>query len=142
MSILIVDDSPDDLHLLQSLLSNAGYEDTLIADSAAAAFRLLGLDGGKPSPHRVDLILMDIVMPSMSPAQEASWQALLDLYEAFPNGWTLIGGQMVHLHCGPLSHHLVSVRHDVPKRAARVVWDGDRERDRLDGEHRVAVGRA
>lgn len=66
MSILIVDDSADDLHLLQSLLSNAGYEDTLAADSAAAAFRLLGLDGGKQSPHRVDLILMDIVMPSMS----------------------------------------------------------------------------
>jgi hypothetical protein len=38
-------------------------------------------------------------MPPMSSAQEASWHGLLDLYEAFPSGWTLIGGQMVHLHC-------------------------------------------
>jgi hypothetical protein len=35
----------------------------------------------------------------MSVAQTASWHALLDLYERLPAGWTLIGGQMVHLHC-------------------------------------------
>lgn len=31
--------------------------------------------------------------------QTASWHALLDLYEAHPTGWTLVGGQMVHLWC-------------------------------------------
>jgi hypothetical protein len=40
-----------------------------------------------------------IVLPAMSQAQEQGWHALLDLYEAHPEEWTLIGGQMVHLHC-------------------------------------------
>jgi len=40
-----------------------------------------------------------IVLPWMLAAQTASWHALLDLYERFPDGWTLVGGQMVHLHC-------------------------------------------
>jgi len=35
----------------------------------------------------------------MSVAQTASWHALLDLYERLPAGWTLIGGQMVQVHC-------------------------------------------
>src|SRR5437870_1071648 len=35
----------------------------------------------------------------MGAAQEAAWVALLDLYERHPEDWTLIGGQMVHLHC-------------------------------------------
>lgn len=32
-------------------------------------------------------------------AQRESWFGLLDLAERIPDGWTLIGGQMVHLHC-------------------------------------------
>lgn len=40
-----------------------------------------------------------IVMPAMAKAQEAAWQGLLDLYDRQTEGWTLIGGQLVHLHC-------------------------------------------
>ena len=35
----------------------------------------------------------------MGPAQQQSWLALLDLYEKVNSEWTLIGGQLVHLHC-------------------------------------------
>lgn len=31
--------------------------------------------------------------------QRLSWAALLELYALHPQGWTLIGGQLVHLHC-------------------------------------------
>jgi hypothetical protein len=34
---------------------------------------------------------------SMTPAQEEGWRVLLDLYEEFPVGWCIIGGQMVWL---------------------------------------------
>lgn len=38
-------------------------------------------------------------MPVMTEAQEAGWHALMDLYEAIPEGWALVGGQLVHLWC-------------------------------------------
>lgn len=31
--------------------------------------------------------------------QTASWPGLLDLHERLADGWTLIGGQLVHLYC-------------------------------------------
>lgn len=43
-----------------------------------------------------------IVMPPMTAPQEASWLGLLDLGERLPSNWTLVGGQMVHLHCAEL----------------------------------------
>ena len=39
------------------------------------------------------------LMPAMDHAQQAAWHSLLDLYELQPDGWTLIGGQLVHLLC-------------------------------------------
>jgi hypothetical protein len=35
----------------------------------------------------------------MPAEQTASWLGVLDLYDQLPQGWTLIGGQLVHLHC-------------------------------------------
>lgn len=40
-----------------------------------------------------------IVLPAMSEAQTASWHALMDVHDRLRTGWTLIGGQLVHLHC-------------------------------------------
>jgi hypothetical protein len=40
-----------------------------------------------------------IVPPAMPAEQTASWHGVLDLYERLNSGWTLIGGQLVHLHC-------------------------------------------
>lgn len=40
-----------------------------------------------------------IVLPPMSDAQAASWHGLMDVYQQLCAGWTMIGGQMVHLHC-------------------------------------------
>lgn len=40
-----------------------------------------------------------IILPAMSDAQEAAWHALMELSERVETGWTLIGGQLVHLPC-------------------------------------------
>lgn len=36
-----------------------------------------------------------VVMPAMQATQEASWLGLFRLAESIPDGWTLVGGQMV-----------------------------------------------
>ena len=66
MRILIIDDSLDHQNLLRRMLNSVGYNDILTADSAAAAFRHLGLDGPGQETVEVDLILMDLVMPGMN----------------------------------------------------------------------------
>lgn len=40
-----------------------------------------------------------VVMPPMSAAQTDAWHVLFDLHDRVPRGWTLVGGQMAHLHC-------------------------------------------
>ncbi|HVG02369.1 MAG TPA: diguanylate cyclase [Nitrospira sp.] len=84
MGILIVDDSADDRLLMQSILANAGYDDTFVAESAAAAFRLLGLDGGKQMAGRIDLILMDIVMPATSGIEACRQIKSVERYRDIP----------------------------------------------------------
>jgi hypothetical protein len=41
----------------------------------------------------------------MSAGQAASWHGLMDLHEKVPAGWTLVGGQLVHLHCAERGEH-------------------------------------
>ncbi len=62
MSILIVDDSPDQQTLLRTILTKAGHKDLLSADSAKSAAIVLNLDGVSPT-GKIDLILMDVLMP-------------------------------------------------------------------------------
>lgn len=56
--VLVVDDSPTDLHLITGFLTNNGYT-TMSATTGEEA--LLKANADKP-----DLILMDVVMPGMN----------------------------------------------------------------------------
>lgn len=40
-----------------------------------------------------------VTLPFLLPAQSAAWNGLVDIADQFPDGWVLIGGQMVNLHC-------------------------------------------
>lgn len=56
--ILIIDDSPTELHLFQNMLEKSGF-DTLVADSGEEGIR-------QAQASHPDCILMDVVMPGMN----------------------------------------------------------------------------
>lgn len=56
--ILIVDDSPTDLHVVTKILNKNGFE-TVTADNAEAGI-------AKAKSEKPDLVLMDVVMPGMN----------------------------------------------------------------------------
>lgn len=64
MGILLVDDSPPVLRLLQAILERSGYDEVVCADCGVAALRHLGIEPSLPPPE-VDCILLDIVMPGI-----------------------------------------------------------------------------
>lgn len=57
-TILVVDDSPTELHILKGILESAGYG-VLLAENAESGIELA--HSAKP-----DLILMDVVMPGLN----------------------------------------------------------------------------
>lgn len=63
MSILIVDDSAIDRKLIEGVLHNAGYTDTIAINSVDGAYQQLAEEVRHPDAPTVDLILMDIMMP-------------------------------------------------------------------------------
>lgn len=65
MAILIVDDSRDEQDLLSTRLGAAGYGSLMVADSAEAAFEILGQVHPGQGRGAVDLILMDIMLPGV-----------------------------------------------------------------------------
>jgi hypothetical protein len=43
--------------------------------------------------------MKSIELPKLPLGQYQSWMGLLELANKLPTGWTLIGGQLVQLHC-------------------------------------------
>lgn len=72
MSILIVDDSQDELLLLERILNNGGYKEIIIAMSAGEAFDILKLGDSSSADASVDLILMDVLMPEIDGIEACS----------------------------------------------------------------------
>ena len=62
MNLLVVDDAPDNLMLLEAILESEGFNSIVLAESAIEAYQKL--EEAK-SEKAVDLILMDIMMPEM-----------------------------------------------------------------------------
>lgn len=65
MSILIVDDFEEQRELLARTLKAAGYRSLLFAESAAEALKCLGVGADARPSQRVDVVLMDLLMPDM-----------------------------------------------------------------------------
>lgn len=63
MSILIVDDTPHMQLQLKALLEAGGFADLVFAQNAQEAFNFLGLCGTHDISTKIELILMDIIMP-------------------------------------------------------------------------------
>ena len=63
MSILIIDDSEDELLLMKAFLKGGGFNDIILATSPVEAFEYLALDDADKEGNGVDLILMDLIMP-------------------------------------------------------------------------------
>lgn len=64
MSILLIDDSPQILTMLEATLEKAGYTEIHKAQSGQEALDFLGVGVGKKN-NPVDLILLDILMPGI-----------------------------------------------------------------------------
>ena len=65
MSILIVDYFEEQSEVLAATLQAAGYRSLLFAESAAEALKCLGVGAGVSSSERIDVVLMDLLMPDM-----------------------------------------------------------------------------
>ncbi|PKL45152.1 MAG: hypothetical protein CVV41_03410 [Candidatus Riflebacteria bacterium HGW-Riflebacteria-1] len=65
MNILVVDDAPDNLMLLEAILEGENFENIFLASSAREAYEYIGIVDS-PKRATVDLILMDVMMPEIS----------------------------------------------------------------------------
>lgn len=65
MSILIVDDSPPVLRLLQATLNRAGHKKIQCLESGDKALEFLGIRPVSDARPEIDCILLDIVMPGI-----------------------------------------------------------------------------
>ncbi|PLS15877.1 response regulator [Bacillus sp. M6-12] len=65
MSIVIVDDNEVNLFVIEKILKRAGYFDLISLTSARDLFDYLQVDNLSPQGVKVDIILMDIMMPDI-----------------------------------------------------------------------------
>ena len=87
MTILIVDDAEDIRLLLGAILSSAGYDDLIMAESAKKAYEILDIDLKRPSGDpalEIDLILLDIVMKGVDGIEACKKIKSIENYKDLP----------------------------------------------------------
>ncbi|AZQ48804.1 fused response regulator/phosphatase [Bacillus albus] len=65
MSILIVDDNPVNIFVIEKILKQAGYEDLVSLNSAQELFEYIQFGEDSSRHNEIDLILLDIMMPEI-----------------------------------------------------------------------------
>ncbi|HDR8051574.1 TPA: fused response regulator/phosphatase [Bacillus cereus] len=65
MSILIVDDNPVNIFVIEKILKQAGYHDLVSLNSAQELFEYIHFGKDSSRHNEIDLILLDIMMPEI-----------------------------------------------------------------------------
>ncbi|AXY08089.1 response regulator [Bacillus thuringiensis LM1212] len=65
MSILIVDDNPVNIFVIEKILKQAGYQDLVSLNSAQELFEYIHFRKDSSRHNEIDLILLDIMMPEI-----------------------------------------------------------------------------
>ncbi|MBE7148977.1 fused response regulator/phosphatase [Bacillus mycoides] len=65
MSILIVDDNPVNIFVIEKILKQAGYQDLVSLNSAKELFEYIHFGKDSSRHNEIDLILLDIMMPEI-----------------------------------------------------------------------------
>ncbi|EJS03373.1 fused response regulator/phosphatase [Bacillus cereus] len=65
MSILIVDDNPVNIFVIEKILKQAGYQDLVSLNSAQELFEYIQFGEDSSRYNKIDLILLDIMMPEI-----------------------------------------------------------------------------
>lgn len=82
--LLVVDDTPMALKLMEALLRRAGFVDLRFAASGSEAFQHLGLDDPDDVPPAVDIVLLDVMMPDIDGIETCRRMKAKPRYEDVP----------------------------------------------------------